>query len=230
MQFDLFLSSYLNKICLTLSSYDELIKFLKTKLKGKYLVTLKVNKKENDLIKKKKIKNLKFISSIVFLKNNSLKYKKLPSLKSVNLRLHKAKDWPKIEKMIPKIGTSRIFYDENIKKKLRENYLKTWIYNFFKGNRADKLSVCVKKGSDEILGFILLRYNKGFYVYDQLFVGPNARGMGVGSKMILWTNKKFCEGLPVISGVHSKNPRAIKLYKSLGYKIIDELYYHHLHC
>ena len=59
MQFDLFLSSYLNKNCLTLSSYDELIKFLKTKLKGKYLVTLKVNKKENDLIKKKKNQKLK---------------------------------------------------------------------------------------------------------------------------------------------------------------------------
>ena len=91
------------------------------------------------------------------------------------------------------------------------------------------MSVCVKKGSNEILGFILLRYEKKVCVFEQLFVSPNARGMGVGGQMILWTNKKFCKGLPVISGVHSKNPRVIDLYKSLGYKVINELFYYHLH-
>ena len=230
MRLDLYLTSYLKKICLTTDTFEDL-KILKEKFfdKKKIFITFRATDRDHYRLKKKKYKNLEYMSTLVTFKKNSLKNKNLPKNEKISFRLSKKKDWIKIKKILPKIGTSRIYYDQKIDLKIRQNYLKNWIQNFFKNKRADKMSVCYDKKSKKIHGFILLRFEKSHVVYDQLFVNKESRGLGVGSGLINWTNKKFCSGLPVIAGVHLKNSNAIKLYSKLGFKKIKRYHYYHYH-
>ena len=224
---DLFLSKLTKNNCKIVFDIKNLKNFIEDyKSPKKYFITLK-NKKKLSKLEVKKY-NLKFISKLSVFKFNLLAVKDFkidPNLKFVEV---KKKDWKNLRKIIPDTGTSRIFLDNKIKKKVRASYLKEWIHNFFKGKRGDSLLV-VKNKKKSILGFALLRKDKNNIIIEQLLISKIAIGQGIGTQLLKFINIKNPKK-PSLSGVHSPNIRAMKFYSShLKCKVIREFYYYHRH-
>ena len=224
---DLFLSKYLKKNCYI--SYD-ILDFNKVSKKKKLyknlFLTFKLKKKLSpSFVKRKK---LEFISSLYLFRYNLSHNKKTKIDKNLIFKKANLHDWERIRKIIPNSGTSRIFHDLKIKKKLRINYLKTWIKNFFKGLRGDSLIIC-EDAKKRILGLALLKKNKSLTIVDQLLVSKKAQGKGIGSQLLKIINSKYSKK-PSISGVHSINKGGIDFYYSkLKCKIIKKYFYYHFH-
>ncbi|MEA2329643.1 MAG: [ribosomal protein S18]-alanine N-acetyltransferase [Thermoanaerobaculia bacterium] len=74
-------------------------------------------------------------------------------------------------------------------------------------------------------GFIILLLQGAFVGYIQVVcVAAEARGSGVGSKLVAFAEERiFAEFPNVFLCVSSINPRARELYERLGYKLVGEL-------
>ena len=218
----MFLSKYL-KNCYISNNILDFNKVLKKELYKNLFLTFKL-KKIITLCKKKKTRIYKFTLFRYNLSHNKkVKIDKNLIFKKANLR-----DWERVRKIIPNSGTSRIFHDQKIKKKLRINYLKTWIKNFFYGLRGDSLIIC-EDAKKRILGLALLKKDKSLTIVDQLLVSKKAQGKGIGSQLLKIINSKYSKK-PSISGVHTINKGGIDFYYSkLKCKIIKKYFYYHFH-
>jgi ribosomal-protein-alanine N-acetyltransferase len=85
--------------------------------------------------------------------------------------------------------------------------------------------VYVACDGDRFLGFIVLVLRGAFVGYIQIIaVVPEARGMGVGTMLIEFAERRiFAEFPNVFLCVSSFNPRARVLYERLGYQLVGEL-------
>jgi ribosomal protein S18 acetylase RimI-like enzyme len=74
-------------------------------------------------------------------------------------------------------------------------------------------------------GFIILLLQGAFVGYIQVVcVAADARGSGVGSKLVAFAEERIFRDFPnVFLCVSSINPRARQLYERLGYKLVGEL-------
>jgi ribosomal protein S18 acetylase RimI-like enzyme len=74
-------------------------------------------------------------------------------------------------------------------------------------------------------GFIIIVLQGAFVGYIQVVcVAADARGSGVGSKLVAFAEERiFAEFPNVFLCVSSINPRARQLYERLGYKLVGEL-------
>jgi len=74
-------------------------------------------------------------------------------------------------------------------------------------------------------GFIIIVMQGAFVGYIQVVcVAADARGSGVGSKLVAFAEQRiFAEFPNVFLCVSSINPRARELYERLGYKLVGEL-------
>ena len=224
---DLFLSKYLKKNCYISYNILDFNKVLKKKELYKNLfLTFKLKKKLSpSFVKRKK---LEFISSLYLFRYNLSHNKKVKIDKNLIFKKANLRDWERVRKIIPNSGTSRIFHDQKIKKKLRINYLKTWIKNFFYGLRGDSLIIC-EDAKKRILGLALLKKDKSLTIVDQLLVSKKAQGKGIGSQLLKIINSKYSKK-PSISGVHTINKGGIDFYYSkLKCKIIKKYFYYHFH-
>lgn len=78
---------------------------------------------------------------------------------------------------------------------------------------------------EQIAGFTILNMQGGFVGYLQtLCVAPEWRNKGIGSQLMEFAEQRIFKETPnVFICVSSFNPRALKLYKRLGYEEIGEL-------
>jgi len=78
---------------------------------------------------------------------------------------------------------------------------------------------------EQIAGFTILNMNGGFIGYVQsLCVAPDWRNKGIGSDLIAFAEQRIFKETPnVFICVSSFNPKALKLYRRLGYEVIGEL-------
>jgi ribosomal protein S18 acetylase RimI-like enzyme len=74
-------------------------------------------------------------------------------------------------------------------------------------------------------GFIILLLHGAFVGYIQVVcVAADARGSGVGSKLVAFAEERVFREFPnIFLCVSSINPRARDLYERLGYKLVGEL-------
>jgi len=81
------------------------------------------------------------------------------------------------------------------------------------------------KEGGKALGFIILQMTGTFRGYIQtVCVAPDARGRGIGTKLIRFAEKRiFRESPNVFMCVSSFNKGAYRLYRRLGYKKTGEL-------
>lgn len=73
---------------------------------------------------------------------------------------------------------------------------------------------------DEIIGSVAL---KGTEI-DDLLVDKRFQGNGYGKQLLLWALEHISTKYPTLH-VSGWNERAIKLYKSIGFEIIDTIYF-----
>ena len=77
----------------------------------------------------------------------------------------------------------------------------------------------------EIAGFTILNLQGGFIGYVQtLCVAPDWRNKGIGSELMAFAEQRIFKETPnVFICVSTFNPKALKLYRRLGYEIIGEI-------
>lgn len=108
----------------------------------------------------------------------------------------------------------------------KANALKSaWAENFFNKSRGDALIVAETKNSS-IAGFLLLLKGKEKWVIDIIAVDSKYRNLGVAKQLISYANKKFSL---LNVGTQASNLISLRLYESLGFKIISSEYVLHYH-
>ena len=189
-------------------------------------VFLKINKKDKKIINFYLLNNFKKINTnIIFEKKINDKKR----LNDVNLRNAKKKDLKKIQSIaIKSLINSRFNIDKKIKKKDAANIKKAWVNNFFQKKRGNALHVILIK--KEIVGFVLLLFNKKNLIIDLIALSKNQQNKGIGKILInqlefIYKNK-FKK---IIVGTQSNNIQSIKFYKKVGFKKIREFEVLHKH-
>ena len=88
-----------------------------------------------------------------------------------------------------------------------------------KAVRAPMREVYAARAADKIMGFIILEMTGTLKGYIKtVCVAPDARGLGVGTKMVRFAERRiFRESPNVFMCVSSFNKGARRLYKRLGY-------------
>ena len=189
-------------------------------------VFLKINKKDKKIINFYLLNNFKKINTnIIFEKKINDKKR----LNDVNLRNAKKKDLKKIQSIaIKSLINSRFNIDKKIKKKDAANIKKAWVNNFIQKKRGNALHVILIK--KEIVGFVLLLFNKKNLIIDLIALSKNQQNKGIGKILInqlefIYKNK-FKK---IIVGTQSNNIQSIKFYKKVGFKKIREFEVLHKH-
>lgn len=73
--------------------------------------------------------------------------------------------------------------------------------------------------SDYVIGYIRYRFYKNGRVHiNELIIDRNFRGIGVGTKLVKESIKRLNGIKTVTLTVQAKNKRAIRVYRSLGFK------------
>jgi ribosomal-protein-alanine N-acetyltransferase len=102
------------------------------------------------------------------------------------------------------------------------------------GRNLDECLALVRDRSREVyvahdagrpVGFIILNMQGAFIGYIQsVCVAAEARGHGVGTEIVRFAEERIFRDSPnTFLCVSSFNPRAKKLYESLGYRVVGEM-------
>ena len=114
----------------------------------------------------------------------------------------------------------RFHKDPNISNKTASKIKKNWITNFFKKKRGDKCFIYLNKNNIE--GFLLTLKKKNKIFIDLITVKENARGKGVGSKLInTMFSYYYKKNVEFLVGTQINNMPSVNLYQSLGFKFVD---------
>ncbi len=122
---------------------------------------------------------------------------------------------------------SRFHLDSRIGASIANRIKAAWARNYFAGRRGDAMVVAEQDG--RILGFLqLIRGNAGTWAIDLIAVDADARGRGLGGRLVAFAARRAgCRRLRV--GTQVANVRSIRLYESLGFRLVDARYVFHLH-
>lgn len=95
---------------------------------------------------------------------------------------------------------------------------KSSFYNFIK-----KQNLYIYKVDNQIAGYIvLINYKKSIRIYS-LGIKKEFQGKGISKEIIKFVIEKLKNDLNIILEVRVDNYKAIKLYESLGFKILKKL-------
>ena len=88
-----------------------------------------------------------------------------------------------------------------------------------------ELEVHFVRFNNQFAGFSVIKMNGAFIGYIQsIVIAPKFRNLGIGAKFISYLeNRIFTDHPNVFICASSFNPKAMKLYKELGYNVVGEL-------
>lgn len=123
--------------------------------------------------------------------------------------------------------TSRFCFDPHFGRAGAARLYRTWLQNSLSGGFASHFLVAVRDGRPE--GFITLRTKDGAPHIDLLGVAGEARGRGVGGRLIRAAEARVEAGggdrLDVVTQGH--NVAALRTYQAAGFRIVSSnLFYH----
>ena len=72
---------------------------------------------------------------------------------------------------------------------------------------------------DKVIGCLIVKPDDGFTLLDEIFIEEEYRNLGIGTDII---NKILSTEEVVCLWVYKLNEKAIKLYKRLGFEIIED--------
>ncbi len=121
---------------------------------------------------------------------------------------------------------SRFHLDPFIKNIQANNLKRTWVENYFMGERGDHMVIALHK--DKPIAFLQLIQKENNLIIDLIAVSYNHRGNKIGTAMIYFASKNLqCEKITV--GTQISNMPSIKLYQNLGFKQVSSDYVFHYH-
>ena len=127
---------------------------------------------------------------------------------------------------------SRFHIDPRIPLEMAHALKAEWATNFFRGTRGDGMVVAERDG--RVVGFTLLMWHAAdCLVIDLICVEPAYQGQGIGGAMIghAWQHGTGDTRRPsrIRVGTQVANTPSIRLYESLGFRLVGSQYVLHLH-
>ena len=121
---------------------------------------------------------------------------------------------------------SRFHADPQIDRVIANRIKADWAGNFFAGKRGDWMVVAEREG--QIAGFLQLLGRDGHLVIDLIAVDSAARGKRLATNMIEHASASLMPGAPMRVGTQLANTASVRLYESLGFRLVRAE--HVLHC
>lgn len=123
-------------------------------------------------------------------------------------------------------STDRFHADPQIDPAVADRIKADWAGNFFAGKRGDWMVVAESDG--RVAGFLQLLDRDGHLVIDLIAVDHAARGRGLATAMIEHAAANLMPGAPMRVGTQLANTASVRLYESLGFRLVRAE--HVLHC
>lgn len=127
---------------------------------------------------------------------------------------------------------SRFHIDPLVPNNIANTIKAAWAGNYFTGNRGDGMVIAEYDGC--VVGFLQLMWTKfDFLVIDLIAVDRAHQGQGVGRNMIGYAAQNGVgDGrIPagMIVGTQVSNTHSVRLYESLGFRLVSGHYVLHFH-
>lgn len=123
---------------------------------------------------------------------------------------------------------SRFHLDPHISKTTADETKASWAGNYFSGKRGDFMVVA--EIEERAVGFLqLLVLPDGPLTIDLIAVEENQRGKGLARAMISFAAARCPKAMPMRVGTQAANIASIRLYESLGFRVISSAYMLHYH-
>ena len=127
---------------------------------------------------------------------------------------------------------SRFHLDPLVPAGVADAIKSSWAANYFEGKRGDGMVVAERGG--QVVGFLqLLRAPPDQLVIDLIGVDPAWQGQGLGREMILHAARHGVgdDRIPatITVGTQAANTPSVRLYESLGLRLISAQYVVHYH-
>lgn len=123
-------------------------------------------------------------------------------------------------------ASDRFHADPQIEPAIADRIKADWAGNFFAGKRGDWMVVAESAG--RVAGFLQLLDRDGHLVIDLIAVDHAARGKGLAAAMIELAAANLMPGAPMRVGSQLANTASVRLYESLGFRLVRAE--HVLHC
>ena len=120
----------------------------------------------------------------------------------------------------------RLHVDPNIPDEAADRIKEAWTRGFFAGTRGKWMVVTESHG--EVSGFLLLLESHGKLVIDLIAVAGQHRGAGVARAMIAFAAKSLPQFEMMLVGTQAANTASVRLYESMGFRLVGAQ--HILHC
>jgi len=140
-----------------------------------------------------------------------------------------AAHYPGLEKIAESVAwTSRFHFDPHFGEEGAGRLYRTWLRNSFSGDFCSDFLVALRDGRPE--GFLTLRIQDGTPRIDLLGVAEEARGRGVGGRLIRCAEYRLRTAgsgrLDVATQGH--NIGALRAYQQAGFRIVSANIFYHI--
>jgi len=137
--------------------------------------------------------------------------------------------YPVLEKIAESMaGTSRFHFDPHFGEEGAGRLYRTWLHNSLSGDFSSDFLVALRDGRPE--GFLTLRTIDGTPRIGLLGVAKEARGRGVGGRLIRCAESRLRAGgsgrLDVATQGH--NIGALRAYQQAGFRIVSSNIFYHI--
>ncbi len=123
---------------------------------------------------------------------------------------------------------SRFHLDPRIPAPVARDLKASWVGNFFKGDRGDKMLVA-EGPSGELVGFILALTKKDCVVIDLIAVSPRFQRQGVAVDLVQGLASCYPPQTLVVAGTQAANIGSVRFYESQGFRLASSAYVFHYH-
>lgn len=121
----------------------------------------------------------------------------------------------------------RFHADPNIPKQAADRVKEAWIRAYFAGERGKWMVVADTHG--EVQGFLLLLESQGKLVIDLIAVAERHRGTGAARAMISHAAQALAQFDTMLVGTQVTNIASVRLYESIGFRLVGSQYILHCH-
>ena len=132
-----------------------------------------------------------------------------------------------IEQIAANSFTNSRFHQDRELSTSADTIKKEWASNFFYGKRGSRM--LVGEVDRSIAGFLLLIDTEEETIIDLIATSGEFRGRGVASKLIRNCKNESYRPIRIRVGTQSHNIPSVRLYESLGFRLVQSHYVLHFH-
>jgi len=123
---------------------------------------------------------------------------------------------------------SRFQLDPMIPASVARDLKASWVGNFFRGARGDRMLVA-EGPSGELAGFVLALTKEDCVVIDLIAVSPRFQRQGIAADLVQGLASCYPPQTLVAAGTQAANIGSVRFYESQGFRLASSAYVFHYH-